>query len=104
MKWLFLTPVSLLVPAVILLQVEVHNLGLEVAKAGWESGNAALAVEKFERDFFAKMEAPEPGRTIDDGMKKLPVDNFRGQFPGPRHRHSPSLAQSVRGDACLQKC
>jgi hypothetical protein len=92
MKWLFLTPVSLLVPAVILLQVEVHNLGLEVAKAGWESGNAALAVEKFERDFFAKMERSAPRRTFDDGMKKLPADNFRGpvSWPSPTPQSEPS--------------
>jgi hypothetical protein len=49
MKWLFLTPISLLVPATILLQVEIHNVALEVAKARWQSGNAALAVEKFEQ-------------------------------------------------------
>src|SRR5215469_2800885 len=42
MKWLLLTPVSLLVPAIVLLQVEIHNLSLEVAKARRENGNAAL--------------------------------------------------------------
>ena len=92
MKWLLLTPISLLVPAIILLQVEIHNLALEVAKARWESGSAALAVEKFERDFFARMEAPAPRRTIDDGMKKLPADNFRGpvSWPSPTAQSEPS--------------
>jgi hypothetical protein len=92
MKWLFLTPISLLVPAVILLQAELHNLAIEVAKARCENGRAALAVEKFERDFFARMEAPAPRRTIDDRMKKLPVDNFRGpvSWPSPTSQSEPS--------------
>ena len=89
---LFLTPVSLLVSAIILLQVEIHNLALEVAKARREGGNAALAVENFERDFFAKMETPAPRHTIDDGMKKLSTDNFREpvSWPSPTAQFKPS--------------
>ena len=91
MKWLFLTP-SLLVPAIVLLQVEIHNLALEVTRLARESGYAALAVERFERDFFAKMETPAPRHTIDDGMKKLPADNFRGpvSWPSPMPQSEPS--------------
>jgi hypothetical protein len=49
-------------------------------------------VEKFERDFFARMETPAPRRTIDDGMKKLPADNFRGpvSWPSPTAQSKPS--------------
>jgi hypothetical protein len=88
----FLNALSLLVPAIVLLQVELHNLALEVAKARCESGSAGLAVQKFERDFFAKMEAPATRRTIDDGIKKLPVDNFRGpvSWPSPTPQSEPS--------------
>ena len=86
-----MAPFSLLVAAIIGLQIEIRNLAMEVAKARWEGTSTAAAMEKFERDFFANQRAHEKERIatqstqdaarascIDQGLSGLPVGSFRG--------------------------
>jgi hypothetical protein len=102
MKWLLIAPISLLVTAMIGLQVEIHNLAKELAKARWDRTSTAAAVEKFERDLFANQRAHEKEslaaramqdaaqrRAIDQGLSGLPVGNFRG----PVYWNSPTPTQ-----------
>jgi hypothetical protein len=102
MKWLSISPLSLVVAAIIGLQVEIHNLAQELAKARWDSTSAAAAVEKFEKDLFANERAHQKEslaaravedaaqrRAIDQGLSGLPVGNFRS----PVYWQSPTPTQ-----------
>jgi hypothetical protein len=90
-KWLLITPISLMVAAIIGLQIEIHNLAKELAKTRLDNTSTAAAVENFERDLFAHQRAHEKEslaaravqdaarrRAIDQGLSGLPVGNFRG--------------------------
>lgn len=76
---------GLMLAAIGTVQIEILNLDKEIAKDRWDSNRAALAVEQFERDLFAKMDGPDRRRPLDDGLGKLPANNFRGavSFPTP---------------------
>lgn len=102
MKWFSPAAISILVAAIIGLQVEIHNLAKELAKARWDSTSAAAAVEKFEKDLFANerahqkeslaaraMEDAAQRRAIDRGLSGLPVGNFRS----PVYWKSPTPTQ-----------
>jgi hypothetical protein len=86
MKWM-LVAVLVLLGAI---GIELKNLESKLDKLGSADSAAAAAVEKFEKDFFAKLSADEKARlaaiaeqdaarrkNIDAGLSALPSGNFR---------------------------
>lgn len=89
MRWILASTFSILVVSVTVLQTELNDVRHRLAAATTQNQSTAAALEKLEKDLFAKMRADEKtrlailaleqaqrNRAINEGLNRLPLGDF----------------------------